>query len=94
MAVPSLLFRPNFGASTKLVIVPAWHSMNDLFLWILPVLAAAAIGLQLRYGRVPIGWAPNGWRIIERTQDERRFWLFIVAQILVAFILLGQALTA
>jgi len=67
--------------------------MNDLFPWTLPALAAAGVGLQLRYGRIPLGWTPSGWHVVERAHDEGRFWLFIVAESLLVLILVGQALS-
>ena len=63
---------------------------EHVFLWVLPALAAAAIGLQLRYGRVVVG----RWLTMEKAENEGRFWLFIVAQVLLVIILIGQALSA
>ena len=67
---------------------------EQAFLWTLPVLVAAVIGLELRYGRIPLGWTPSGWRMVERTQDEGTFRLLIIAESLLVLILIGQALSA
>lgn len=69
--------------------------MNEhAFLWALPVLLAAFLGLQLRYGRVVVGWSAGGWRFVDKADNEGRFWLFIGAEGLVVVLLIGQALSA
>ena len=60
------------------------------FLWALPVLVAACVGLQLYYGRVAV----NPWRTADRSENEGRFWLFIIAETALVLILIGQAATA
>ena len=59
------------------------------FLWALPVLMAVCVALQLYYGRVVVGF----WRTMERSENEGRFWLFIVGESLGVLVLLGQALS-
>jgi hypothetical protein len=69
--------------------------MNEqAFLWILPALVAAVVGLQLRYGRIPLGWSASGWRVVDRARDESRFWLFIGVESLLVLVLIGQAISA
>jgi hypothetical protein len=64
---------------------------NELaFLWALPVLVAACVLLQLYYGRVVV----SAWRTAEKSDNEGRFWLFIVAESVLVLILVGQATTA
>jgi hypothetical protein len=60
------------------------------FLWVLPVLAAACVVLQVRYERVVI----TPWRTVEKGENEGRFWLVIIAESLLVLILVGQAATA
>jgi len=60
------------------------------FLWALPVLVAASVVLQLYHGRIVVG----AWRTAEKSENEGRFWLFIVAESLLVLILIGQAATA
>jgi hypothetical protein len=64
------------------------------FLWVLPTILTVAIGFQLRAGRVPLYWTPRGWRVVEKSRDEGRFWLFILAEVAATIILIGQALSA
>jgi hypothetical protein len=66
---------------------------DDGFLWLLPALMAAVVGLQLRYGRILVGWSGGDWRFVEKVEDEGRFWLFIVGEGLVTVFLIGQALS-
>lgn len=66
---------------------------KQAFFWALPALMALTVGLQLRYRRIVIGWTSNGWSFVEKTEDEGRFWLFIVAESAVVLILIGQALS-
>jgi hypothetical protein len=69
--------------------------MNEqAFLWILPALVAAVIGLQLRYRRIPLGWSASGWHVVDRARDESRFWLFIGVESLLVLVLIGQAISA
>jgi hypothetical protein len=63
---------------------------DNYFLWALPVLGSVVVALQLGYGRVVI----SPWRVVEKAEDEGRFWLFIVAESLLVLILVGQALSA
>jgi len=58
------------------------------FLWALPALIALGIALQLYYGRVVV----SAWRTAEKVDNEGRFWLFIVAEAFLFFILIGQAI--
>jgi hypothetical protein len=67
---------------------------GQAFLWLLPVFGAAVLALQVRHGRIPLYWTPKGWRVVEKASDEGRFWLFIVAEGFLVFILIGQALSA
>ena len=68
--------------------------MNDhAFYWSLPVLTAACIALQIRSGRLGLHRAPKEWLNVERESDPGRFWLFIVAEVFLVFILIGQAAT-
>ncbi len=67
---------------------------DDAFLWALPALAAVAIGFQLYAGRIPLCWTPRGWQIVEKAKDEGRFWLFIIAEMLLVLLLIGQAFSA
>jgi len=68
--------------------------MNDrAFFWSLPALVALCIALQIRYGRLGLHRAPKEWLNVERQSDGGRFWLFIVAEALLFFILIGQALS-
>lgn len=66
---------------------------NHVFFWLLPAFGAAFLGSQLYTGRIPLYWNPRGWVIIEKEQDEGRYWLFIIAQFLLVLILAGQALS-
>jgi hypothetical protein len=69
-----------------------FESMDDrAFFWSLPALMAVCIALQLRYGRLGLHRAPKEWLTVERETDPGRFWLFIVAEALIFFILIGQA---
>ena len=63
---------------------------KNLFLWALPVFCLVFVVAQLRYDRVAI----SPWRIIEKTEDKGRFWLFIVADSLLVLVLIGQAISA
>jgi hypothetical protein len=63
---------------------------EQAFLWILPALVGFCVVLQLIYGRVAVG----PWRTIEKSAEEGRYWLFIVAESLLVLILIGQALSA
>jgi hypothetical protein len=66
--------------------------MNEhAFFWSLPVLVATCIVLQLRAGRIRLYKAPKEWQLVEREKDEGRFWLFVFAEVLLFFILIGQA---
>jgi hypothetical protein len=68
--------------------------MDDrAFFWSLPALLAVCIALQLRYGRLGLHRAPKEWLNVERDTDAGRFWLFIVAEALLFFVLIGQALS-
>jgi len=68
--------------------------MNEhAFFWALPALVALGIAFQLRAGRIRLYRAPKAWRLVEKEKDEGRFWLFIVAEVLLVFILIGQALS-
>jgi len=58
------------------------------FLWALPALAAFCVVLQVIYGRVAV----EPWRTLEKSENEGRYWLFIVAESLLVLILIGQAL--
>jgi hypothetical protein len=64
-------------------------SNEHVFLWVLPVLVAAGVVLQVHYERVVI----SAWRTVEKSENEGRFWLFIVAEGLLVLILIGQAAT-
>jgi hypothetical protein len=67
--------------------------MDDrAFFWGLPALMAVCIALQLRYGRLGLHRAPKEWLNVERDSVPGRFWLFVVAEVLAFFILIGQAL--
>lgn len=67
--------------------------MDDrAFFWSLPALAVICIALQLRYGRLGLQRAPKAWLNVEKDKDPGRFWLFILAEVLLFFILIGQAL--
>ena len=69
--------------------------MNEhAFLWTLPALVAVFVGLQLLYGRIVLGWTAGQWRSLEKTDNEGRFWLFIVGEGLLVLALIGQALLA
>ena len=59
------------------------------FLWSMPVLMAFCVALQLYYGRVVVG----PWRTLERSENEGRFWLFIVGESVAVLVLVGQALS-
>ncbi len=68
--------------------------MNDLaFFWALPAFVALVVVLELRAGRIPLYWTARGWHIVEKEQDEGRFWLFIVAEVLLMLILISQAIS-
>ena len=68
--------------------------MNErAFFWSLPVLVAVWVVFQLRAGRIRLYKAPKEWQLVEREKEEGRFWLFIVAEVLLFFILIGQAAT-
>ena len=68
--------------------------MNDQTLfWIFPVLVVVASLLQLYTGRLGLMMAPKQWLGVTKEKDEGRFWLFILAEVLLAFILIGQALS-
>jgi hypothetical protein len=60
--------------------------------WIFPALGVAAIAFQLRSGRIAFGLPPGKWRVVEKEQEEGRFWLCIIAEGLLVLILIGQAL--
>lgn len=62
---------------------------EQAFLWSLPLLMAFCVVLQLYYGRVVTG----AWRTMERTENEGRFWLFIIAESAAVLVLIGQALS-
>ena len=69
------------------------EDMDDrAFFWSLPVIMAASVALQIRCGRLGLLSAPKEWRNVRRESDPGRFWLFIVAETLAVFILIGQAL--
>lgn len=69
--------------------------MNEnAFLWALPTLLAACVGLQLHFGRAVLGWSAGEWRFVEKAADEGRFWLFIAGEGFVVLLLIGQALLA
>ena len=63
------------------------------FFWSLPALVAICIALQLHYGRLGLHRAPKEWLNVEKEKDPGRFWLFILAEVLLLFILIGQALS-
>ena len=68
--------------------------MNEhVFFWSLPVLVAVCIVVQLRAGSIRLYKAPKEWQLVEKEKDEGRFWLFIVAEVLLVFILIGQAIS-
>jgi hypothetical protein len=66
---------------------------DQAFFWGLPALMAVCIALQLCYGRLGLHRAPKEWLNVERESDPGRFWLFVVAEVLAFFILIGQALS-
>jgi len=65
-------------------------AMANAFLWALPALVAFCVVAQLIYGRVAVG----PWRTVDKSENEGRYWLFIVAETLLFLILLGQAFFA
>jgi hypothetical protein len=67
--------------------------MDDrAFFWSLPALMAVCIALQIVTGELGLHRAPKEWLNVARDGDPGRFWLFIAAEMLAVFILLGQAL--
>ena len=60
------------------------------FLWALPAIVGFGVVLQLIYGRVAV----DPWRTVEKSENEGRYWLFIVAESLLVVILIGQALSS
>jgi hypothetical protein len=64
------------------------------FLWTLPALCLAVIGLELWYGRVPLGWTQSGWWVLEKKRGSGRFWLVVVAQSVVVVLLMSLAFSA
>jgi hypothetical protein len=68
--------------------------MNEkTFLWALPCLGAVVVAAQLYAGRIRLYRAPREWQRVDKTVDPGRFWLFIVAELLLIVILIGQAAT-
>ena len=53
---------------------------------------AVCIALQIVTGELGLHRAPKEWLNVARDGDPGRFWLFIAAEMLAVFILLGQAL--
>jgi hypothetical protein len=53
---------------------PAW------FAWVIAVLLAVCIAIQLRVGFIKLYRAPKEWRFIDKNDDPGRYWLFIVAE--------------
>jgi len=54
---------------------------------------AVCIALQLVTGELGLHRAPKEWLNVARDSEPGRFWLFIVAEVLAVFILIGQALS-
>ena len=80
------------GLGGKLPLGPYAQTVmpnENAFFWSLPVLMAVCVALQVYYGRVVIG----AWRTMERSENEGRFWLFIVAESVAVLVLIGQALS-
>ena len=66
---------------------------QQAFFWILPLVVVVCILFQLGTGRIRLYMAPEEWQLVEKEKDEGRFWLFILAEVLLVFILIGQALS-
>ncbi len=56
--------------------------------WSMAVLMAMFVAMQLYYGRVVVGHM----RTMERSENEGRFWFFIVGYSLAVPVLVGLAL--
>lgn len=68
----------------------ATMAKEHAFLPALPALVAFCVVVQLFYGRVAV----YPWRTVDRSENEGRYWLFIVAETLLFLILVGQAIFA